>query len=159
MRRVPAPATVSERFMLMRSTVPNAIAPGSLNYVGNVGRVLMLPSPDDDPSCLAQTLIRPAVTGDVGVKLGPPPVGVRLGSHGVLGTAVPEAAVDEDGDPSAGEGDVGPARDGRHVDAIAETPSMQLAPEGTLGLGPRGPQGRHEAADDGTRRRGFVRNG
>jgi hypothetical protein len=153
-----APATVSERVVLRRLPASDPITPGPLNDVSDVDGVLMFPCPDDEPSGLTEAFLRPAVPRDVGVELGPPPVGVRLRGDGVIGAAVPEAAVDEDGDPGTGESNVGPAGKGPEVDAVAETTAMQLPAKGEFRLGARRPQRRHEATDRMTRRRGFVRN-
>ena len=144
--------------MLTVSPAPDALAPRALDDVRGVAGVLVLPCPDDDPSRLSETSLGPAVAIDVGIELGAPPVGVRPRGDGVFAAAVPEAPVDEHGDASSGEGDVGPAGDGCHVDAVAETAAMQLATERQFGLGPGRPKLRHEAADRRTRRSGFVWN-
>jgi len=141
------------------SARPDATAPLSLDDLGNVRRVLVLPRSDDGPTCLSQAVFRQAVPLDVGVELGSPPLGVRLGGDGVLWATVPEAAVDEDGDSGPREGDIGSARKGGDVYSVAEPPAMQLPAKSTLRLGSRRPQVRHEPPDCRARRRGFDGNG
>ena len=154
-----APATVSERHVL-RGLVPSEpLPPGPLDDVGNVSGALMLPSPDDQPSVPAEAFLRAAVPGDVRVEFGPPPLGVCLRGHGVIGASVPEAAVDEDRDAGPGQGNVGPAGQCPHVDAVTKPSPMQFPAEGEFRLGSRRPQSRHEAADRRSRCGGFVRNG
>lgn len=92
--------------------------------------VLVLPHDDRQPAGGAELLLRVRVTGDDRLELGLPPGGVRLGSGEVLGTAVPEAAVDVDRDAAAPEHDVRatPARRarGRRVDEEPQAQRVQL---------------------------------
>jgi DNA (cytosine-5)-methyltransferase 1 len=70
-------------------------------------------------------------------QLGGPPGGVAAGCCLVLGAAVPEATVDEDGDLGAAEQEVGsPARHAGEggVDSISKTPPVKLASKEDLGL-------------------------
>ena len=132
---MPAQAGVPERVVLTAvSDVPASIAPGPLDPVGDDDWVLVLPRSDDAPSRLMESFIGASVPGDVGVELGSPPVSVRLGRDGVLGTAMPEAPVDKDGDPGSGEGDVGTTGKGREVHPVAETAAMQLPAQRPFGL-------------------------
>ena len=70
-------------------------------------RVLVLPETQDRPSSLAQRFRLPFITLAVAGNLRQPIVPVaNSGALPVLGTAVPEASVDEDRDSGSGEGDV-----------------------------------------------------
>lgn len=66
----------------------------------------MLPEAEDCPSLCFEVLSRLMVPGHVFVELGPPPLRVRLGMRGMLGAAMPEAAIHEDSDFGSREGDV-----------------------------------------------------
>lgn len=156
---MPAQAAVPERIVIATSLRLAPLTPLSLDFVGDDSGVLVLPRSDHGPSGLVESLIGPSVSGDVGVQLGSPPVSVRLGRDGVLGTTMPEAPVDEDGDPGSGESNVGPARKGCEVHAVAETTTVQLAAQRPFGLRSHRPEIRHEAADGRTGCGGFVRNG
>ena len=145
MWRVPTQACVPECLVLDQSLSRSALAPHSFDLVGDVARVLVLPRPDDTPSGLAQTLVRPSVSRDVGVELGAPPSCVRLRGDGVLRTAMPEAPVNEDSNPGSGESDVRTARKGREVHAVTETPAMEFPAQRTLRFGSRRPEVRHES--------------
>lgn len=70
---------------------------------------LVFPDPHDRPSLLGEECVVPAVALDRSVELGLPPVTVGLRAGRMVGTAVPEATVDEYGDPLAGKYDVGGA--------------------------------------------------
>ena len=58
----------------------------------------VLPHTDDQPSVLCQCVVGTSVTSDVRLELWAPVVDVAAGNRAVVGTAVPEAAVDEHGD-------------------------------------------------------------
>jgi hypothetical protein len=80
---------------------------------GSVG-ILMLPEAQYRPSCRSKSGVRIFVTRDVGCDLARPIVRVVLEhSSAVVGAAMPEAAIDEDGHSRPGEDDVGcPAQTG-----------------------------------------------
>lgn len=69
---------------------------------------LVLPDSDDGPAELTERRIGAPISSDVCVELLAPPLRVVLRRCGVLRTAMPEAAVDEDRDLLFGEADVGP---------------------------------------------------
>jgi hypothetical protein len=158
-RRLSAQASVPECLVLVRSPAPNAFAPGALDLLSDVGRVFVFPCPDDEPSRLLEAYLGSTVTLDVGVELGAPPLGICLGRDRMLGTAVPEAAVDEDRDPGTGEGNIRTSRKGPDVHLVAHSAAMQLPAKCAFWLGPGRTEVRHELADGRARRRGFFRNG
>lgn len=69
----------------------------------------MLPDADDRPPGLAEETVRLRVPGLVAFDLCPPELGVLAGSSQMLGTAMPVAAVDEDGHLESREDDIGGA--------------------------------------------------
>lgn len=62
----------------------------------------------------------------------------------MLGTPMPEATVNLDGDSRTGEHDVWPAGQASVVDAVAEASSMEFAPNGKLRLCASGALAGHE---------------
>lgn len=64
---------------------------------------LMLPNPQHTPAARAERAGDKAVAGAVGADLLPPKGGVGFGLRAVERAAVPEAAVDEDGELEAAE--------------------------------------------------------
>ncbi len=74
--------------------------------VGCLQRVLVLPYALNDPSRVTQRSGGLGVSRLVGCNLVGPPQRVRLRLAGVFGAAVPEAAVNEDGDLCLGKDDV-----------------------------------------------------
>ena len=107
---------------------------------GGVKAVLLeaaLPNGDDLPAVagklLAVALVSSAVTG----KLGGPELDVRLWcGEGAVGAAVPEAAVDKDGDLAAGIANVWLAGSGPPVQAIpGQARGAQGRTHPELGLG------------------------
>ncbi len=67
----------------------------------------MLPDADDFPSLLAELAVHASVPGHVVGALFVPELPVGFGAGVALGATVPEASVDEDGDPLLGERKVG----------------------------------------------------
>lgn len=82
----------------------------------------MFPNTYNPPAERNQRLVLGPVTGHVSVEFGPPPFSVVLRENSVVGALVPEAAVDEDHQPGAGENDVGPS---------GQVASMQLVAQAT----------------------------
>jgi hypothetical protein len=72
--------------------------------------VLVLPYMDGLPAGRRKCSVGLSIALDVPRELGLPVLPVCCGHVGVLGTAVPEAAIDEYGDAGAREGDVDPNR-------------------------------------------------
>ena len=88
---------------------------------GLVG-ILVLPHSDNEPAQLGQVVVGRPVPDHVLVQLGRPPGAVRPRGRRVRRAGMPEAAVDEDGDPLAGERDVHPApRHPRHRPLLAKS--------------------------------------
>jgi hypothetical protein len=69
---------------------------------------IVFPDAEDAPASPAQSLINQAVTGDVGGELLFPERTVAGGLRAVLGTAMPEAAVNEDCEPQLLENKIRP---------------------------------------------------
>lgn len=70
------------------------------------GGFVVLPDSYDRPASRGEAEVHFSISGLVSFELGLPVVAVRLRSSSVLGTAVPEATVDEDGDLLPGEYDI-----------------------------------------------------
>ena len=87
----------------------SALSDGISHSSCGFGRILVLPHPHDGPARLAQPAIGVCISGLVRLKLLPPPVLVRARHRAVIRAAVPEASVDEDGDPRPAEDEVGPS--------------------------------------------------
>src|SRR5258707_1972862 len=111
-----------------------------IDHLGNrhVDR-LVLPEPDHRPARLAKSRISGPVPVDVTAQLRFPVPGIRRWLAAVLRTAVPEAAIHEDGDLPGGEHDVRPDPDPvgqveSVILAIAEAEPVQRPPQRQLGL-------------------------
>ncbi len=105
----------------------------SLDVVRRRSYILVLPDTDDLPPGGGQCLIDPAITFDVGPQLLAPPLGVSLGVALVVGTAMPETAVNENGHPDAGEHDVRacPTDPGeRQIYSVSKTSAVEFPTEG-----------------------------
>jgi hypothetical protein len=82
-----------------------------LDSLGRIDGILVFPYTDDSPPCVPQSLIGVGVAGNIAIDFGSPKFGVLLGWPVVLRASVPEAAVEENRNPGAGEDDVGRASD------------------------------------------------
>ncbi len=103
---------------------------------GFVG-VFMLPDSDADPTGFGEALIGVAVSGSVVGDLAGPERSVGGCDGVVLGTAVPEAAVDENGDAGGGEHHVGGTSEvaqGADRHPVAQTLRMSGRAQGELWL-------------------------
>jgi hypothetical protein len=120
-------------------------------------RVLVFPDPDNGPSAFVQRRLDSAIARRSIVKLGFPPRGVVLWDRRVLGTPVPEAAVDIDGDPRSAEHNVGPGSqlyERGNVHSEAEAAGPQEATKSQFGRRiPPGDLG-HARTDTGISRAG-----
>ena len=84
---------------------------------------IVLPDRDDRPAEALQIVSFTLIAGDVAVEFGLPEFGVVLWQRVIaLRAAVPEAAVDEDGELFADEGDIGADGSYHHVSFAATTP-------------------------------------
>src|SRR3954463_11564117 len=111
---------------------------------------------------LGEHTIRLPVSLLVSVQLLLPPLGVCLGTGGVVGARVPEAAVDVNGHPGGAEDDVGARAetgDGSTVDAEAETAAVELRADRQLRSGVAAPEPRHLGALRGGRWNGSRGDG
>ncbi len=106
---------------------------------GDDSGVLMLPSPDHGPPSLGESAVGIGVACLVAADLlGPVPRVDIVPSAPVVGTPVPEAAVNEHGDSCARENDVGLAAqvgEGLHVDPVPHAHRMELPTDGKLWSG------------------------
>jgi hypothetical protein len=92
-------------------------------------RILVLPHSDHLPSEFREAVISVAITLDISTQLLAPERFVRFRKAGMGRAAVPEAAVDEDSNPSSREGDVcatAPVEWKRELHPKSQAPSMQL---------------------------------
>lgn len=80
---------------------------------GGADGILMLPDPDNRPAGFNQPRVRVRITPLVRLDLGAPVIRIGLRVDPVLRTAVPEAAVDEHGNPSPREDHVRASTEGR----------------------------------------------
>jgi len=122
-------------------------------------RSLVFPYAVNLPTGRREHTVVASVTFDVGCELLSPPAGVRGGLRAMSRAAVPEAAVNENGDSRAYEDDVGStpyAGYGRVVDAVAQSALVQLSAKRQLGLRVAPTVGAHRGAGGrrGRRRRG-----
>lgn len=101
-------AKVSSGVRLACSVVGGLGSPnGGDNFVGHFDGILVFPEAQRVPSCGEESTVRVLVSLRVRGQLLPPVVGVVSGRGAVMvGAPVPEAAVDEDGDPQRGKGNV-----------------------------------------------------
>jgi hypothetical protein len=112
------------------------LAHSRLDPVSRYHRVLVLPDADYGPTVLPETSVGFAIPFSVAVELALPPLGVGLWPGAVLGTGVPEAAVDVDGDAGGPKDDVGTganAWDRSAVDPEADAAAVELGADGALG--------------------------
>lgn len=113
--------------------------------------LLMLPDPDRDPSCGDQSLVSVAIPVLVGCDLRQPvPAVGAVRAPTVLGAAVPEAAVDEDGHLGAGKDDVGlpsEVRQRASMDPVAKATPVELSAERQLRPGVASGEGAHLLVD------------
>ena len=96
---------------------------------GNRGR-FVLPDADDVPAIFRQPHFGAAITLDVGLELGFPPLAVGLRMSGVDRAAMPKASVDEDRDLGWPEDDVSgqpESANGLPMNPVAQPKPMQFA--------------------------------
>jgi hypothetical protein len=96
-------------------------------------RLFVLPYPDRDPSRFREEIVGFGVPTSGPLEFVPPPFGIRSGPSGVLWTSVPEAAIDEDGDPHLRKHDVSyPRQAGQRplMDPISKASRVQRSPNG-----------------------------
>lgn len=124
-----------------------------LDALGGLLGVFVFPHSDGEPAGLGEFVVGVLVSALVRFDLVAPEIGVVLGPSAVDGTAVPEAAIDVDGDLGLAEDEVGLATlvgERFGVDSVAEPESEQRFAEGDLGLGVFGVGALHP--DEGRRR-------
>src|SRR5579862_289039 len=93
-------------------------------------RILVLPDPDRRPSSSSQHAIYLGVPLSGSLQLQEPVVSVCPRSDRVLGTPVPEAAVDENGDADTAEYEISRSAQGRDrtlANPVTESPRVHVA--------------------------------
>lgn len=111
--------------------------------------VIELTFPDDEhpPARGLQLMLDASVARDVAVELALPELAACLGSVGQTAVvAVPETAVDEQGDMSAPEHDIGPARQIPRLQPISVAHRMQEPANGQFRPGVATPDAAHQGA-------------
>jgi|SRR5579883_469313 hypothetical protein len=85
--------------------------PSSFNYLGNrigcVVGVFVSPDTNNRPAQRPQSLVSVGVSRAVGLDLFAPKVRIAFGPRGVFRTAMPETAIDKDGNSGAGKDNIG----------------------------------------------------
>lgn len=148
-----APATecrTSESGSLPEEVIVSAPPERPFDSLRGGWEVFVLPYSYNRPAEVAQHSISVTVTLDVGPKFRRPPVGVAVHRDEVLGAAVPEAAIDEDGNLRAGKGDVDrAARESGHsvANPIPKAPCMEFATQEHLRGGARTELADHAISD------------
>lgn len=94
--------------------------------------VLVLPDVDGGPAQFLQFAVRAPIPSDVRIQFFGPPFPVILRRSAMIGAAMPEAAIDEDGDARAGERDVRPARKRLEVGSVAHAALVKFPPKRPL---------------------------
>lgn len=86
------------------------------HLLGGDPRILVRPKAKHVPVGISQRLIDCSIALPVGCQLCLPILPVGAGQRAMVGTAMPEAAVDEDGDARLREDDIGSHRSGGETD-------------------------------------------
>ena len=104
-----------------------------LDVIGDACRGLVLPRPNHRPARCAKGVVDAFVASPIASQLRVPVAAIRPRSSAVLGTAMPEAAVDEHGEAGAGKHDVWAhayrASVDRQVDSVSEAAPMEYGSE------------------------------
>lgn len=123
---------------------------------GHSVRILVLPEPQDGPALVFQEAIRLAVSLPIGHDLRTPVRGIGLRWSVVLGTPVPEAAIDEHRYPRPGENDVGAPTSVDHrrseIDTVSQAARVQETSHGQLRRRVPTPVAAHRRAGSGAGR-------
>jgi hypothetical protein len=131
-----------------------------LNLSSRLLGIFMLPDPKHDPPGLSKRAVHALIAGNVALKLWRPIGAVDPGDIAVIRAAVPEAPIDEDGDPTLGEDDVWSNSDPvclkEKVGTKPEAACMQLGPELHLGAGVAATVGAHHRSGCRARRMWVV---
>lgn len=123
------------RRVTLRSADP---ADGCLDLVGRGRGMLVLPDAKNGPPVSLESSVNVPVTYDIRIELGRPIFRVAAGARPVVGTGMPEAAVDEHREPAPRERDVDMRAHRRcaYEEVLAEAvpPPVQLRSDQQLGL-------------------------
>ena len=95
---LPVTSALLEGVPLLIPSVP--VREDRFDAVRSTPDVLVLPDSYDGPAGGRQSVIVAAVASDVAIELDLPVVAVRAWARPMLGTPVPKAPIDEDGDPA-----------------------------------------------------------
>jgi hypothetical protein len=96
----------------------------------NAGDVLVLPGPDYGPPGFLEASINESIPLSVAAELWFPIVDIASGDVSVLRAGVPEASVNKDGNPVAGENDIWANRQIRETQAIVHPKTKSVRMEG-----------------------------
>lgn len=131
--------------MLATPALSNPLTPKTLDDFSHWRWGLMFPNPHDQPAgVLEEGLISP-VASAIRIKLGAPPLSIRLWIYRVLRTAVPKATVHKHRNHRSRKCNVRASRQSPDIHAIPESPPLQFAPQQQLRTGPGSGEPRHEA--------------
>jgi hypothetical protein len=138
------------RHLIQYPSPRESLGVGSDDSIGDVGRLLVLPHPEYLPATGRQSGVDRFVARYVPRELWAPVIGVSAWDVAVLGTAMPEAPVDEDGKASPGEDNVGTNKAPRgaegKIDAEAQAAAMELRAEAQLSAAVSPPVSAHARA-------------
>jgi hypothetical protein len=138
-----------------RSAVPLGSNPRDL--VHDRGESLVLPETERRPAGGRQCTVDPTISLNVRLKLAGPELLVRARDRAVLDAAMPEAAVDEDCDPSPRENNVrtngNPFHHDAHPDSVTESTRVERVTHREFRTGVRTSIGAHHACRVPSRRR------
>src|SRR5829696_3259520 len=126
-------SAAARRVHRTRASSRSARSSGRRVSVSDLGYVLVLPGAEHLPAVTCERAVDSTVSGDVASELRLPVRGVRTWRVAVVRAAVPEAAVDEDGEARAREDHVGSNDSGRSrdwvIDPEAQPTSVELRPQ------------------------------
>ncbi len=123
------------------------LSPQAFDPVSGADGIFVLPHVDRQPAMLLEFRVLPAVALTVPSELDSPPLRVVPGYGAVCRAAVPEAAVNEDGDARTSEGEVGSPGESPERHAVAETTAMELVAQSELRSGIPSRHPRHLRSD------------
>lgn len=122
-----------------------------LDGIDHAVRLVVFPEPEDAPPGGLKCGRLSSVSGLVVHELLVPVLGIRCRPRAMVGTPMPEATIDEDGDPRSREHDVGPDRPVANdadwiVDPKSEAAAVKQRPDGQFRLGIASPIRTHDSA-------------
>lgn len=150
-----ASKSVQEFGMLTKAHYADSLSPQSLNAFGDNHRILMLPHPDDDPVRLLKVRFVSAITSNIRIELGAPPISIRLRSHRMLRATMPKTAINENCDLGSGENNVWSPWKDCNIDPVSKPTSVQFLSQCQFRTRPGRAEIRHESTHRIARRLRF----